>query len=93
VEVKRQTDARLQREVVEPMLEYAANAVAYLPPAFIRSRFEGTCAKKEKDPDQELQDRLVQDIDIKSSDSRLTWMPVNRPELRSPESLPSAVLA
>jgi hypothetical protein len=65
VEVKRQTDARLRREVVEPMLDYAANAVAYLPPAFIRSRFEGTCAKKEKDPDQELQDRLGQDIDIK----------------------------
>jgi hypothetical protein len=50
--------------VVGQMLDYAANAVAYLPPASIRSRFEGTCAKKEKDPDQELQDRLGQDIDI-----------------------------
>jgi hypothetical protein len=31
VEVKRQTDTRLRREVVGQMLDYAANAVAYLP--------------------------------------------------------------
>jgi hypothetical protein len=63
VEVKRQTDTRLRREVVGQMLDYAANAVAYLPVASIRARFEDTCAKKEKDPDHELQDRLGQDID------------------------------
>ncbi len=63
VEVKRQTDARLRREVVGQMLDYAANAVAYLPVASIRARFEEGCAKKDKDPDQELQDRLGQDVD------------------------------
>ncbi|MCU1248897.1 MAG: uncharacterized protein JWQ49_1926 [Edaphobacter sp.] len=61
--MKRQTDTRLRREVVGQMLDYAANAVAYLPVASIRARFEDTCAKKEKDPDHELQDRLGHDID------------------------------
>lgn len=63
VEVKRQTDTRLRREVVGQMLDYAANAAAYLKVPAIRASFEGTCAKKDKDPDQELQDRLGQDID------------------------------
>jgi hypothetical protein len=63
VEVKRQTDTRLRREVVGQMLDYAANAVAYLPVASIRTRFEETCTKRGKDPEQELQDKLGQDID------------------------------
>ena len=63
VEVKRQTDTRLRREVVGQMLDYAANAVAYLPVAEIRSRFERTCEKKGTEPDQELQARLGQGID------------------------------
>ena len=63
VEVKRQTDTRLRREVVGQMLDYAANAVTYLPPSSIRTRFEETCAKKGKDPEQELQAKLGQEID------------------------------
>lgn len=63
VEVKRQTDTRLRREVVGQMLDYAANAVAYLPVVEIRSRFERTCEKKGTEPDQELQARLGQGID------------------------------
>ena len=63
VEVKRQTDTRLRREVVGQMLDYAANAVVYLPVADIRARFEQTCAKKGIEPDQELHARLGQEID------------------------------
>ncbi len=63
VEVKRQTDTRLRREVVGQMLDYAANAVTYLPAGSIRTRFEETCAKKGKDPEQELQAKLGQEID------------------------------
>ncbi|HVW08267.1 MAG TPA: hypothetical protein VHC90_06775 [Bryobacteraceae bacterium] len=55
VEVKRQSDTRLRREVVAQMLDYAANAVACLPASSIRSSFEETCARCGKDPDQELQ--------------------------------------
>lgn len=40
VEVKRQTDTRIRREVVGQMLDYAANAVRYWPIAEIRDEFE-----------------------------------------------------
>lgn len=39
VEVKRSTDARIRREVVGQMLDYAANGVAYLPIEAVKSRF------------------------------------------------------
>lgn len=42
VEVKRSTDTRIRREVVGQMLDYAANAVMYLPIEKIRSNFERT---------------------------------------------------
>jgi len=63
VEVKRQTDTRLRREVVAQMLDYAANGVAYWTADSIRSSFEATCAKKRKDPEQELQAKLGQEVD------------------------------
>lgn len=44
VEVKRSTDTRIRREVVGQMLDYAANAVVYLPVEVIRSTFEARCA-------------------------------------------------
>lgn len=47
VEVKRQTDTRIRREVVGQMLDYAANGVAYWPVEEIRSSFESGSA----DPD------------------------------------------
>jgi hypothetical protein len=39
VEVKRSTDSRIRREVIGQMLDYAANAVVYLPVEEIRARF------------------------------------------------------
>ncbi len=63
VEVKRQTDTRLRREVVAQMLDYAANGVAYWTADSIRSSFEATCAKKGKDPEQELLAKLGPEVD------------------------------
>jgi len=40
VEVKRSNDTRIRREVVGQMLDYAANAVAFLPVEKIRESFE-----------------------------------------------------
>lgn len=40
VEVKRSSDTRIRREVVGQMLDYAANAVVYLPPEQIRTGLE-----------------------------------------------------
>jgi hypothetical protein len=40
VEVKRQSDTRLRREVVGQMLDYAANAVVYWPVDQLRAEFE-----------------------------------------------------
>lgn len=64
VEVKRQTDTRLRREVVAQMLDYAANATAYWTLETIRSAFEMTCSKNGRDPDEEVQDRLGPGIDL-----------------------------
>lgn len=58
VEVKRQSDTRLRREVVGQMLDYAANAVVYWPINELRYQFEAECAKNEKDPEEEIRDRL-----------------------------------
>lgn len=46
IEVKRQSDTRLRREVVGQMLDYAANAAAYWPAEHIRSAFENRCSKE-----------------------------------------------
>lgn len=40
IEVKRSSDTRIRREVVGQMLDYASNAVVYLPIEKIRGRFE-----------------------------------------------------
>ncbi len=49
VEVKRSSDPRIRREVIGQMLDYCANAVAYLPVDRIKQKFEDDCAKEEKD--------------------------------------------
>ncbi len=56
VEAKRSSDPRLRREVVGQMLDYAANAVVYLPVEMIRTRFEETC--QGRDPRQVIQEAL-----------------------------------
>jgi hypothetical protein len=79
VEVKRQTDTRLRREVVGQMLDYAANAVAYLPVASIRARFEEACSKKDQSPEDERHDKLGPEVD-----SEKFWLQV-KTNLRSTE--------
>jgi hypothetical protein len=49
VEVKRQSDTRIRREVVGQMLDYAANGVVYWPVEEIRSQFEANCAAASQD--------------------------------------------
>jgi hypothetical protein len=47
VEVKRQTDTRLRREVVGQMLDYAANAVVYWSVEQLRADFQSKCPNPE----------------------------------------------
>lgn len=54
VEVKRASDTRIRREVVGQMLDYAANAVVYLPIEDLRQRFAETCASRDVDPGEVL---------------------------------------
>ncbi len=71
VEVKRQTDTRIRREVVGQMLDYAANAVVHLKIEVIRGKFEENCQRNKVEPDQELQHRLGDEIDVEKF-----WMQV-----------------
>jgi hypothetical protein len=54
VEVKRSTDTRIRREVVGQMLDYAANALVYLPVDTIRAHFEARCEAEGRDPGEVL---------------------------------------
>lgn len=63
VEVKRQSDTRLRREVVGQMLDYAANAVVYWPVERLRAEFEQACAAKGVVPEEEIRDHLSADTD------------------------------
>jgi len=58
VEVKRQSDTRLRREVVGQMLDYAANAVVYWPIEQLRAEFEESCTKNGTDPEEEIRSHL-----------------------------------
>jgi hypothetical protein len=59
VEVKRQTDTRLRREVVGQMLDYAANAVVYWSAEQLRADFQS----KYPNPEEIIHDRLGPEID------------------------------
>lgn len=48
VEVKRQSDTRIRREVVGQMLDYAANCVVYWPVQELQADLEVTCASQGK---------------------------------------------
>lgn len=54
VEVKRATDARLRREVVGQMLDYAANATAYWSVAEVIGAFEEGCRRRGEDSAETL---------------------------------------
>lgn len=58
VEVKRQSDTRLRREVVGQMLDYAANAVVYWPIEQLRADFEEGCLTNNTDPEEEIRKHL-----------------------------------
>lgn len=58
VEVKRKSDTRLRREVVGQMLDYAANATAYLPDNTVRDLFAATCEAAREDPESKLAEFL-----------------------------------
>src|SRR5690242_4835410 len=59
VEVKRQSDTRLRREVVGQMLDYAANAVVYWSIEQLRADFQS----QHQNPDEIIRDRLGTEID------------------------------
>jgi hypothetical protein len=61
VEVKRSENTQIRREVVGQMLDYAANGVAFWSVEEIRSRFEGTCAQRNLNPDERLMEFLGMD--------------------------------
>jgi hypothetical protein len=63
VEVKRSSDTRIRREVVGQMLDYAANAVVYLPVEAIRASFEATCDSQGDDPTQLVAELMGTDLD------------------------------
>ncbi len=68
VEVKRSTDTRVRREVVGQMLDYAANAVVYLPVEEIRARFGATCAMQ--DPSIDPSDAVVKFLGDRSDEEQ-----------------------
>src|SRR5712671_2627882 len=45
VEIKRQSDSRVRREVVGQMLDYAANCITYWSAESLRTAFEATCGE------------------------------------------------
>lgn len=54
VEVKRSDNTDIRRKVVGQMLDYAANAVVYLPIEKIQAKFEEACTAKNADPTEIL---------------------------------------
>jgi hypothetical protein len=54
VEVKRQSDTRLRREVVGQVLDYAANANRFWSAEYLREQFTQTCQDKKVDPAETL---------------------------------------
>jgi hypothetical protein len=65
VEVKRQSDTRLRREVVGQMLDYAANAVVYWPVEQLRAEFEQSCAANGTNPEEKIRDQLALDDELR----------------------------
>jgi hypothetical protein len=58
VEVKRQSDTRIRREVVGQLLEYAANGVSYWSEARLHECFADQCSKASIDPDVRVREFL-----------------------------------
>ena len=58
VEVKRQSDTRIRREVVGQLLEYAANGVSYWSEARLHECFSAQCVQANVEPDVRVRDFL-----------------------------------
>ena len=58
VEIKRQTDSRVRREVVGQMLDYAANCATYWSVEILRSSFEKTCINEGRSTEATLTEFL-----------------------------------
>ena len=54
VEVKRSSDARIRREVVGQLLDYAANAGVHWTVETLRTWFEERCSERDADPEEAL---------------------------------------
>ena len=63
IEVKRSSDTRIRREVVGQMLDYAANAMSYWSIEYIQNCYEATCDRQGVNPEQQLLDFLVADVE------------------------------
>jgi len=63
VEIKRQTDSRIRREVVGQMLDYAANCAAFWSTGALRSSFEQTCATAGRQSDDVLAELVGADFE------------------------------
>ena len=66
VEVKRQSDTRIRREVVGQMLDYAANGVVYWPVEEIQARFAANCATTNQDASVLLANLIGSDADAEA---------------------------
>jgi hypothetical protein len=63
VEVKRDTDTRIRREVVGQMLDYAANAVVYWPIETVMARFQARCESSGRDAAEVFEEVFGPDAD------------------------------
>lgn len=63
IEVKRNIDPRIRREVVAQMLDYAANSVSYWTISDIKNKFEKHCNSNGLIPESEIIDLLGKDTD------------------------------
>jgi hypothetical protein len=66
VEIKRQSDSRIRREVVGQMLDYAANCATYWSIDTLRSSLESTCIESGGSAEAALRDLIGDDSDIET---------------------------
>lgn len=59
VEIKRQSDSRIRREVVGQMLDYAANCITYWGVDTLQAGFEATCRESGQSSDAVLNEHLA----------------------------------
>jgi hypothetical protein len=64
VEIKRQSDSRIRREVVGQMLDYAANCVTYWSVETLQAGLEATCREAGRSSDAALRELLGSDEGI-----------------------------